>query len=111
MQSPRRLRPIFIHAVNSKQVEAQGISKRSNSRKTERKLLKNAVRVGVRVENWRNLLLFSCNSLKGMAGTTGLEPAASAVTGCLDLEIQALTGSTKERKVLKTRRREFLLFP
>jgi len=31
--------------------------------------------------------------LKGMAGTTGLEPAASAVTGCLDLENQELTGN------------------
>ncbi len=46
-----------------------------------------------------------------MAGTTGLEPATSAVTGYLDLEMQALTGSTKEHKALKTRRREFLLFP
>ena len=31
-----------------------------------------------------------------------------AVTGYLDPEIQALTGSAKERKVLKTRGREFL---
>ncbi len=46
-----------------------------------------------------------------MAGTTGLEPATSAVTGQLDVETQALTGSTEEHNVLKTRRREFLLFP
>jgi hypothetical protein len=46
-----------------------------------------------------------------VAGTTGLEPAASAVTGHLDLESQALTRSAKERKILKDHRREFLLFP
>jgi len=46
-----------------------------------------------------------------MAGTTGLEPATSAVTGYRDLETQAPTGNTKERKVLKTHRRELLLFP
>ncbi len=45
-----------------------------------------------------------------MAGTTGLEPAASAMTGYRDLEIQALTGYVEERKVLKTHSREFLSF-
>ena len=48
---------------------------------------------------------------KGMAGTTRLELATSAVTEHLDLEFQGLTGSSKEHKVVKTRRREFLLFP
>src|SRR5215467_10505697 len=42
-----------------------------------------------------------------MAGTTGLEPAASAVTG-LDMENQALTGSMKEREVLKTHKGRLL---
>ncbi len=46
-----------------------------------------------------------------MAGTTRLELATSAVTERRDLEFQALTGISKERNVLKTHRREFLLFP
>jgi hypothetical protein len=41
---------------------------------------------------------------------TELEKNA-AVTGRHALDNQALTGSTKERKVLKTHRGEFLLFP
>lgn len=39
----------------------------------------------------------STGQLVNMAGTTGLEPAASAVTGYREMEIQALTGSTGER--------------
>jgi len=45
-----------------------------------------------------------------MTGTTGLESAASAVTG-LDMENQALTESMKEREVLKTHKGKFLLCP
>ena len=48
---------------------------------------------------------------KEMAGTTRFELATSAVTGQLDVEIQALTWSSKERKVLRTRSRVFALFP
>jgi hypothetical protein len=54
---------------------------------------------------------FGLTVLKKMATTTGLEPATSAVTACHDLETKALTRSAKERKVLKTHRRELLLFP
>jgi hypothetical protein len=61
--------------------------------------------------NWLGLNHYSLAVSEGMAGTTGLEPTASAVTEYHDLEIQALTGNLKERKVLKTHRREFLLFP
>jgi len=46
-----------------------------------------------------------------MAGTTRLELATSAVTEQLDVEIQALTWSSKERKVLRKRSRVFVLFP
>ena len=46
-----------------------------------------------------------------MAGTTRLELATSAVTEHLDVEAQALMRSSKEYKVLKTHRREYLLFP
>jgi hypothetical protein len=45
-----------------------------------------------------------------MAGTTRLELATSAVTVQLDVETQALMRSSKERKVLQTHGREFLLF-
>jgi len=49
--------------------------------------------------------------IERMAGTTRFELASSAVTVQIDVETQVLTGSSKERKVLKTRSREFLLFP
>ena len=35
-------------------------------------------------QNRRGLPVFRCKLLKGMAGTTGLEPAASAVTAALE---------------------------
>jgi hypothetical protein len=42
---------------------------------------------------------------------TADEKLANAVTGYRELETKALTGNMKERKVLRRRRREFLLFP